>query len=149
MLEANQVVDPSLLEPGSTGVVTCSVPRANAEECAAFLAEHWRDGELRLGAARVTGYTSYSKTLSAHDSEQQRLHTLLMTNGLLPSLRESLPGFAAMEQSLADWLHRRHGAHYSLFFAHGLRQSPETLASTGFAVHQDTEDFDFIECALR
>ena len=25
-----------------------------------------------------------------------------------------------------------------LFYAHGLRQSPETLASTGFAVHQDT-----------
>ena len=27
----------------------------------------------------------------------------------------------------------------------GLRQSPHTLKSTGFDVHQDTEDFPFIE----
>ena len=42
-----------------------------------------------------------------------------------------------------------HQAHYhtavELFYAHGLRQSAETLRSTGFSVHQDTEDFAFIE----
>lgn len=32
-----------------------------------------------------------------------------------------------------------------LYYAHGLRQSHATLRSTGFDVHQDTEDFDFIE----
>ena len=32
-----------------------------------------------------------------------------------------------------------------LFYAHALRQGPETLSSTGFDVHQDTEDYDFIE----
>jgi hypothetical protein len=32
-----------------------------------------------------------------------------------------------------------------LFYAHGLRQGLETLRSTGFDVHQDTEDFDFID----
>ena len=32
-----------------------------------------------------------------------------------------------------------------LVFAHGLRQGPDTLSSTGFDVHQDTEDYDYIE----
>ena len=44
-------------------------------------------------------------------------------------------------------------AHYhtpvELFYAHGLRQSAETLRSTGFSVHQDTEDFAFIEYTAR
>ena len=42
-------------------------------------------------------------------------------------------------------LHQRFGTVVELYFAHGLRQSPETLKSTGFDVHQDTEEWDFIE----
>ena len=50
-----------------------------------------------------------------------------------------------MEQQLASWLHQTYGTVVELFYAHGLRQSPETVRSTGFSVHQDTEDFPFIE----
>lgn len=32
----------------------------------------------------------------------------------------------------------------SATLAHGLRQGPASLSSTGFDVHQDTEEFDFI-----
>ena len=38
-----------------------------------------------------------------------------------------------------------YGTVVELFYAHGLRQGPATLSSTGFAVHQDTEDYPFIE----
>lgn len=62
-------------------------------------------------------------------------------------VRAHVPGFLAIERHLADWLHRKYGTVVELFYAHGLRQSPATLMSTGFAVHQDTEDYDFIECA--
>ena len=93
----------------------------------------------------VFGYTSYGKTLSDHDAEQQRTHTLLITNTLLPAVRAHVTGFLRMEQQLADWLHRTYGTVVELFYAHGLRQGPQTLQSTGFAVHQDTEDYEDIE----
>ena len=32
-----------------------------------------------------------------------------------------------------------------LYFAHGLRQGPSTLSTSSFGVHQDTEEFPFIE----
>ena len=50
-----------------------------------------------------------------------------------------MPGFFAIEQQLAEWLHQRFGTVVELFYAHGLRQGPDTLKSTGFDVHQDTE----------
>ena len=68
-----------------------------------------------------------------------------MTNALLPLVRRFLPGFFAIEQQLAMWLQQRFGTVVELFYAHGLRQGPDTLSSTGFAIHQDTEDYDFIE----
>jgi hypothetical protein len=75
---------------------------------------------------------------------------------------------------LVDWLEETYGTVVELFYAHGtqppfklhrpchcrsvpllspvfepwlagLRQSTQTLKSTGFDVHQDTEDFSFIE----
>ncbi|EOD39344.1 hypothetical protein EMIHUDRAFT_454425 [Emiliania huxleyi CCMP1516] len=97
---------------------------------------------------------SYDKTLDGHDAEQQRqdtllratLHnTLLLTHALLPACRRQLPGFARMEEALAEWLQARYGTVVELFYAHGLRQSRATMQSTGFSVHQDTEDFSFIE----
>ena len=87
---------------------------------------------------------------------------------LLPFIRDEVPGFAAIEEYLVRWLHEQYGTVVELYFAHGLRQSPETLKSTGFDVHQvryvnryvnryvtvttslrsplqDVEDFPFIE----
>eukprot|EP00966_Prymnesium_polylepis_P123060 2845444-Prymnesium_polylepis.1 len=91
------------------------------------------------------GYASYGKTLSTHDAKQQSTHTLLVTNALLQGARTCVPGFLAIERQLAAWLQQTFGTVVELFYAHGLRQSPETLRSTGFTVHQDTEDYDFIE----
>ena len=68
-----------------------------------------------------------------------------MTNSLVPACRRQLPGFAAMEEELVTWLQNRYQTVVELFYAHGLRQSKKTLRSTGFSVHQDTEDFSFIE----
>ena len=132
-----------------SGVVALSVPPDAAAECSAYLLEHWRDGRLPLrdGTTACFGYATYGKTLSAHDASQQAAHTLLMTNPLLPLLRLELPGFHAIELFLIGWLHENHGVVVELYFAHGLRQSPETLKSTGFDVHQDTEDFPYAHAA--
>ena len=59
-----------------------------------------------------------------------------LATALLPFIREEVPGFAAIEQYLIGWLHEQYGTVVELYFAHGLRQSPETLKSTGFDVHQ-------------
>ena len=64
---------------------------------------------------------------------------------MLPAVRKHLPGFLAMEHTLVKWLNDFYNTNVELFYAHGLRQGPHTLKSTGFDVHQDTEDFDFIE----
>ena len=128
-----------------TGVERCCVAAEDASRCAEFLKTAWADGALTLrNRRRVQGYASYGKTLSDHDEEQQRTHTLLFTHALLPVCRTFIPGFADMETRLARWCHERFGTTVSLWFAHGLRQSPETLKSTGFDVHQDTEEFSFI-----
>ncbi|MEC7931194.1 MAG: hypothetical protein VX218_02750, partial [Pseudomonadota bacterium] len=66
-----------------------------------------------------------------------------MTNPLLPQLREELPGFYEIERFLIGWLYDSFGLVVELYFCHGLRQSPLTLKSTGFDVHQDIEDFPF------
>merc|ERR1719393_490911 len=73
---------------------------------------------------------------------------MLLTHDLIPAVREHVPGFAAMEATLTAWLNERSPVPVELFYAHGLRQSQKTLTSTGFAVHQDTEDFDFIEYSI-
>ena len=72
-----------------------------------------------------------------------------MTNTLLPLIRLELPGFRAMEEFLVRWLHETYGTVVELYFAHGLRQSSLTEKSTGFDVHQDTEEFPFIEYTVR
>jgi len=151
----NVGLEPLLLRapPGCSdapsGVVALSVSAADATLCADHLHTHWRNGRLMLPDGRTClGYSSYGKTLSTHDAKQQSTHTLLITNILLPSVRLYVPGFLRMEQQLASWLHRTHGTVVELFYAHGLRQSPETVRSTGFSVHQDTEDFDFIEYTI-
>ena len=145
----NKKLWPSLSEEGSTGVVACRVDCAHARMCAEYLQEFWRDGALPLGngsgKTSCTGFTTYGKTLDSHDGKQQSLDTLLITNSLLPTAFKHLPGFEMMAKSLGEWLHERFGTVVELFFAHGLRQAPHTLKTTGFDIHQDTEEFDFIE----
>ena len=132
---------------GRSGVVGLRVPEEEAARCYAHLQQHWRDGKLPLrgGATAAYGYATYGKTLSEHDASQQAKHTLLLTNPLLPLVREEVPGFHSIELFLIQWLHSTFGIVVELYFAHGLRQSPLTLKSTGFDVHQDVEDFPFIE----
>eukprot|EP00322_Chrysochromulina_rotalis_P000723 CAMPEP_0115850390 /NCGR_PEP_ID=MMETSP0287-20121206/11940_1 /TAXON_ID=412157 /ORGANISM="Chrysochromulina rotalis, Strain UIO044" /LENGTH=906 /DNA_ID=CAMNT_0003304387 /DNA_START=42 /DNA_END=2763 /DNA_ORIENTATION=- len=132
-----------------TGVAKLCVSAEAAAACAAHLQARWRDGQLPLKGKRVcTGYSVYSKTLDDHDSEQQSLNTLLVTHALLPYVREEVPGFRAIETQLVEWLMNTYGTVVDLFYAHGLRQGPQTLRSTGFGVHQDTEDYDFIEYTI-
>ncbi|KAL1499914.1 hypothetical protein AB1Y20_012596 [Prymnesium parvum] len=123
----------------------CAVDEELAAACAAFLQEHWRDRGLQLGGQYVTGYASYGKTLQPQDAAEQSRHTLLLGPLLIQSAREHLPGFHQMEQQLTAWLENRHNTKFELYFAHGLRQGPSTLRSTSFDVHQDNEDYDFIE----
>ena len=126
-----------------TGVETAQVAKANADACARFLKQQWMDGALVLPSKKgfkIRGYSTYAKTLDAHDSEEQRTHTLLFTPGTLPVLRVHVPGFEAIEAELALWLLSRFDTFVELHSAHALRQSPETLKSTTFGVHQDTED---------
>ena len=146
----NMELEP-LLHPGSghPSAVVCTgwvVPPAEATRCAQFLFHRWQDGVLPLDDGRkVYGWATYGKTLSTHDADQQRLHTLLFSHAMLPSVRAHLPGFVEMEHALTEWLQAETSQAVELFYAHGLRQGPHTLKSTGFDVHQDTEDFDFIE----
>jgi len=129
-----------------SGVVGLNVEAVDALRCAHHLQKQWRDGQLPLGPQqKAFGWTTYGKTLVPHDAEQQRLNTLLLTNVMLPAVRKHLPGFTAIEASLVKWLNAYYQTNVELFYAHGLRQGPHTLKSTGFDVHQDTEDFDFIE----
>ena len=196
MTRFNREIEPLLSEVGSVGVVAAKVSTEAAAKCANYLQAHWVSGKLSLGSyVTATGFTTYDKVLDAHDSEKQRLHTLLITNSMLPLARRRVEGFADIEAELIEWLHTtcvapcataahrshvrraaalrawctamacltvggrappptaiawlpscgRYGTVVELFFAHGLRQGPETLQSTGFDVHQDTEDYDFIE----
>ena len=146
----NMELEP-LLHPGSghPSAVVCTgwaVPPAEATRCAQFLFHRWQDGVLPLDDGRkVYGWATYGKTLSTHDANQQQRHTLLFSHAMLPSVRAHLPGFVEMEHALTEWLQAETCQAVELFYAHGLRQGPHTLKSTGFDVHQDTEDFDFIE----
>ena len=83
-----------------------------------------------------------------HPSAWQRTHTLLITNTMLPLVRAEVNGFKEIEAELVEWLHSHYGTVVELFYAHGLRQGSETLQSTGFDVHQDTEDYDDIEYTI-
>ena len=144
----NRKVEPRLTSdaslPEASGVVALNVPEDAARRMCTYLQEHWRGGKLPLSnGSACFGYATYGKTLSAHDAQQQAQHTLLMTHPLLPILRTDVPGFTDIETFLTSWLHAKFGIVVELYFAHGLRQSPLTLKSTGFDVHQDTEDFPY------
>uniref|UniRef100_A0A7S2JTF9 Uncharacterized protein n=1 Tax=Haptolina brevifila TaxID=156173 RepID=A0A7S2JTF9_9EUKA len=139
MSSFNRSIEELLKVAGSSGVVALNVPAAAADSCAAYLHANWVDGSLPLpGRLVCQGYSSYGKTLSVHDAEKQRLHTLLITRPLLRTVRLTLPGFQAIEEYLVVWLESQYGTVVELFYAHGLRQGPATLCSTGFNIHQET-----------
>ena len=122
---------------GETGVEPIHVDKQLADACASYLRANWlADGTCAVGRQQLLGYSTYGKVLGVHNAEQQRTHTLLITPATLPMVRAHLAGFARMEEDLSSWLHVRFGTHVELVFAHGLRQSPATLPSTGFDVHQ-------------
>jgi hypothetical protein len=125
----NRQVEPMLTDANcrdhsdASGVKALSVRASDAAECAAFLLAEWTGGKLLLpGHAVCRGYASYGKTLSTHDAEQQRTHTLLITNPLLPFVRAHVPGFLAMETYLVSWLQSTYGTvvevHPPLSLAH-------------------------------
>ena len=143
--EENFLLDPLLQGPSSTGVRRLEVPTELAAQCASHFESDWKNGMLPLGNSTCRGYGSYSKTLATFSAKEQTDNTLLITNNLLAQARTSIPGFAGMESVLVAWISQNYyGVKVALHYAHGLRQGPDTLASTGFDVHQDTEDFDFI-----
>jgi len=146
----NRQLEPLLhTGPNASGVMPTSVPEDVASACAAFLREKWTGDQLKLGDGHAClGYHSYFKTLRPHDPGQQALSTLMFTNDLLAKTREHLPGFASMEVALGQWLRDRFGRRHELYYAHAIKQGPATLRSTGFGVHQDTEDFDFIDFTI-
>ena len=132
--------DPRVTTDHPSGVVCLNVESPDALRCVAHLRKEWRDGQLPLGGgaagSKAFGWTTYGKTLSPHDANQQRENTLLLTNVMLPAVRKHLPGFEAIEKSLIALLNDFYKTNVELFYAHGLRQGPHTLKSTGFDVHQ-------------
>ena len=146
----NKRLEPLLSSAEASGVIALTVSESDAQNCAAALTSDWLDGCLNLRDSMgnlysIKGFNTYPKTLTTHDMEEQRLHTLLVTTKLLPPVRLLLPGFHAMELQLATWLERHFQTEVELFEAHALRQGPSTLRSTGFGVHQDNEEHTCIE----
>ena len=150
MVAHNQRLQPPKIS--ESGVTPWQVPENHAQECAKYLKENWTRsgrGGLQLCAAgartskpfMLTGFNLYNKTLGEFDAIKQPLHTLLVTNDLLPMVRNRLPGFHAIERVLVEWLQQRFGTRVELWEAHGLRQGPETKDSASFSIHQDTEEY--------
>ena len=137
------------LEPSirsTAGVTATHVDFNAAKLCAEFLQHGWQGNELVLGKGLCCrGYSSYPKTLLDHDADEQMRTTLLITGTLLPSFRIGCPGFEEMERELLRWLAEKYDFEAELSYGHALRQSRETLRSTGFGLHQDTEDDPTIE----
>ena len=61
---------------------------------------------------------------------------MIFTGSLLDRARKHLSGFQHLEKELISWLQKTYGTDVELLFAHGLRQSPDTMPSTTFDVHR-------------
>ena len=137
----------------SSGVLSLTVSKMAATECAEFLTKHWHSGSLLLcgkgrgskNTLKLIGFNTYPKTLEEFDMEEQRLATLMVTKKDLLRVRERLPGFAVIETALTEWLGQRFGGAFELWRAHVLRQGPHTLRSTGFSIHRDTVENKLIK----
>ena len=133
----------------NSGVMPLSVSEEHAKICAEYLTEHWKDGSLvlyemgpgtRKHPLTLNGFATYPKTLQEFNVEEQRLATLMILWKDLKRVRIRLPGFFAIEEQLRLWLEQRFAGAFELWRAHVLRQGPNTLRSTGFSVHQDTDE---------
>jgi hypothetical protein len=133
------------------GVLQMSVRPDLAAAMSAFLWSQWvPTGHLVLPASNSTsrrtmtlhGYVTYPLTALPHDGALQRRHTLLLaTKSRLDACREHLPSFAAIECTVLAHLGVLHeGCTFRLSSAHVLLQSKETLCTTVFTSHQDTEN---------
>ena len=136
--------------PSWTGVRPMSVDPDLAAGMAAFLWAEWvPTGHLVLASSQSTsrrtmklhGYVTYPLTALPHDGVLQRRHTLLLvTKPRLDACRAHLPNFAAIECAVLAHLGDLHeGCTFRLSSAHVLLQSKETLRTTVFTSHQDTE----------
>ena len=105
--------------------------------------------------AYLTAHDEWLAQADDTDSEQQRLHTLLVTTELLPTVRlhlplafTRLPCHGVRDRELAGGALQHYKTKVELFQAHGLRQGSRTMNSTGFAVHQDNEIYKFIKYSV-
>ena len=137
--------------PRKTGVRPMRVDPDLAAGLAAFLWARWvPTGHLVLPSSQSTsrrtvklhGYVTYPLTALPHDGHLQRRHTLLLaTKPRLDACRAHVPNFAAIECAvLAHLSVLRGGCTFRLSSAHVLLQSKETLRTTVFTSHQDTEN---------
>jgi hypothetical protein len=136
--------------PRCAGVRPWSVRPDLAHAMASFLWDRWvPTGHLVLPASNTSrrtmtlhGYVTYPLTALPHDGALQRRHTLLLaTKSWLDACREHLPSFAEIECAALAHLGALHeGCTFRLSSAHVLLQSKETLSTTVFTSHQDTEN---------
>jgi hypothetical protein len=128
-----------------------SVDPVLASDLANFLHARWvPNGCLVLPSAnrnsrrtmKLHGYVTYPLTVKPHDSDLQRRHTLLLfTKASLDAFRTHAPGFAAIESAVLAHLGVIDDTcTFRLSSAHVLLQSPESLSTTIFTSHQDTEN---------
>ena len=129
-----------------------SVDPVLASRLADFLHEHWvPNGRLVLPSSnpntrrklKLQGYVTYPLTVEPHDSDLQSRHTLLLlTKARLDAFRTHAPGFAAIESAVLANLDATGLDTFKdlLSSAHVLLQSQETLSTTIFTSHQDTEN---------
>ena len=136
-------------------VMPLSVSEEYAKICAEHLTDYWKDGSLvlyEMGTCKrpctLKGFATYPKTLQDFNVEEQRLATLMILRKDLKRVRVRLPGFFAIEEQLRLWLEQRFAGAFELWRAHVLRQGPNTLRSTGFSVHRDTEENKSIEFTI-
>ena len=140
--EFNLTLAPELKQPDPRGVEAlslCADDRRRVRIPPAELARRGAQATERQAHPRLCNLPQDARAPLA---VLRRAHTLLITNDFLDEMRAAAG--LLVERRLVDWLRDHRGAEAELFYAHALRQSPESLASTGLDVHQDTEEFDFI-----
>jgi len=146
----NMRMCPSL--PFWCGVQRLDLDPSVASGLATFLTDRWvPNGCLELPSAnprskrpvKLLGYVTYPLVVGQHSAPLQQRHTLLLRSAShLAAFRFHAPGFAELERAVLHQLGviSDHTVAFMLSSAHVLLQSQETLGSTVFTEHQDTEN---------